>query len=247
MPPTTVRITSLSVLAAAVLAAPARFASAQTEAVPAQRDVGDPRAVIKDLDLRDRPLKDVVEYLREKSGMNIILDDGIGDAPVTLRNLRDVHWRTVLELAAEKAQCVVVERDNNLLKVEKPPRVRFAFDKADVTKVIDAISKISGANIITAPEVQGTITLRLKDVPWRDALDQVAKTLGFTVVEEDRGILRVVSPTTLVDQLISRTFQLRYVQPRSTFVPRINSQYVAGELFRPQGDPSKTFSLLEAL
>lgn len=213
---------------------------------PAPREVGDPRAVIPDLDLRDRPLKDVIDYLRERSGVNIIMDDGI-DETVTLRNLKSMHWRTVLMLAAEKAGCVVIEHAPNVFKVEKPPRVRFAFDKADVTKVIDAISKISGANIITAPEVQGSITLRLKDVPWRDALNQVVKTLGYTVVEEDRGILRVVSPATLVDQLVSETFQLRFVRPQSTIVPKIDSQYVQGKLYTPSGDPAKSFSLLEAL
>ncbi|MFQ5504786.1 MAG: type II secretion system protein GspD [Planctomycetota bacterium] len=206
---------------------------------------GDPQAILRDLDLRDRPLADVVEFIRQKSGVNIVMDDNI-DARVTLK-LKNVDWRTALELAVEKAKCVVIQKGSNVLKVEKPPRVRFAFDQADITKVIDAVSKISGANIITAPEVQGTITLRLKDVPWRDALEQIVKTLGFTVVEEDRDILRVVSPATLVDQLTSKSFQLRYVRPQSTFVPKIASQYVEGSIPRPSGDPAQSFSILQAL
>ena len=234
---------SLTLAAAGLLIGPAAIAQGGS----GRSSSGDRRAVIKTLDLRGYPLQTIVENLRAKSGVNIVLDEGIGETPVTLENLRNVHWRTVLDLAAEKAGCVVVSAGANVLKVEKPPRVRFAFDKADVTQVIDAISKISGANIITAPEVQGTITLRLKDVPWRDALNQVVKTLGFTVVEEDRGILRVVSPATLVDQLVSRTFQLRYVRPQSSFAPQLNSQYVRGAVYRPQGDPSKTFSLIDAL
>ena len=28
--------------------------------------------------------------------------------------------------------------------------------------------------------------MRLKNIPWRDALDATVKTLGFVVVEEDR-------------------------------------------------------------
>jgi len=207
---------------------------------------GDRQAILKDLDLRDRPLKDVVEFIRNKSGGNIVMDDSI-DARVTLK-LKNVHWRTALDLAAEKAECVVIQKGQNVLKVEKPPRVRFAFDQADITKVIDAISKISGANIITAPEVQGTITLRLKDVPWRDALEQIVKTLGYTVVEEDRDILRVVSPATLVDQLVQRTFQLHYVRPRSPFVPQISSEYVKGSIPIPAGDnPAQSFTVLQAL
>ncbi len=220
-------------------------AAAVSQVPPKEGGPGDPQAVIKDLDLRDRPLADVVEFLRQKTGVNIIMDEGI-DARVTLK-LKNVQWRTALELAAEKAGCVVIQRGPNVLKVEKPPRVRFAFDNAPIDKVIDAIAKISGANIITAPEVQGSITLRLKDVPWRDALEQIVKTLGFTVVEEDRNILRVVSPSTLVDQLVSEEFVLRYVRPRSAFVPKITSEYVTGKIYQPTGDPAESFTLLQAL
>ena len=208
-------------------------------------DPGNRQAIIKDLDLRDRSLKDVVEFLREKSGVNLVIDDNI-EARVTLK-LRDVNWRDALELAVEKAGCVIVQKARNVLKIENPPRVVFAFEKAEIGTVIDAIAKISGANIIVAPEVQGSITLRLKNVPWRDALDQVVKTLGFTVVQEDRDILRVVSPSTLVDQLVTKSFQLRYVRPRSTFVPTMNSQYVEGAVYQPGGNPRDSFSLLEAL
>ncbi len=209
------------------------------------QNVGDRKAIVRDLDLRDRPLKDVVEFLRGRAGINIVIDEGI-DTRVTLK-LKNVHWRTALNLAAEKAKCVVVQVGPNVLKIEKPPRVRFAFDNAPITKVIDAIARISGANIITAPEVQGNITLRLRDVPWKDALNQIAKTLGYTVVEEDRNILRVVSPSTLVNQLVLKSFQLRYIRPKGVFVPQIKSQYVKGKFYLTQGDPSQSFTLLQAL
>ncbi|PIE24377.1 MAG: hypothetical protein CSA62_03590 [Planctomycetota bacterium] len=222
----------------------APMAFAQTQKNPG-RDPGNRQAIIKDLDLRDRSLKDVVEFLREKSGVNLVIDDDI-EARVTLK-LRDVNWRDALELAVEKAGCVIVAKARNVLKIENPPRVVFAFEKAEIGTVIDAIAKISGANIIVAPEVQGSITLRLKNVPWRDALDQVVKTLGFTVVQEDRDILRVVSPSTLIDQLVAKSFQLRYVRPRSTFVPKIDSQYVDGAVYKASGNPRDSFSLLEAL
>ena len=206
---------------------------------------GDPKAIISDLDLRDRPLKDVVDFIREKSGMNIVMDEGVYDR-VTLK-LKNVFWRDALREAVEKAGGVVIQRGRNILKIEKPPRVNFAFDRADITLVIDAISKISGANIITAPEVQGSITLRLRDVPWRDALEQIVKTLNFTVVEEDRDILRVVSPSSLQEQLVRKEFQLRYIRPPSVFVPRIQSQYVLGNIYQKIGDPTTTFNLLTSL
>ena len=47
------------------------------------------------------------------------------------------------------------------MQVEQPPRITFAFENADIQKVIDTIAKISGANIVVAPQVQGNITLEV--------------------------------------------------------------------------------------
>jgi type IV pilus assembly protein PilQ len=121
---------------------------------------------------------------------------------------------------------VVSEAEGGVLKIEKPPRVYFAFENTDIQKVIDTIAKISGANIVVAPEVKGTITVRLKNIPWRDALDASVKTLGFVVVEEDRGILRVVPAANIQQDLETATLQLRFVRPSSMLMPFIQSEYV---------------------
>ncbi len=176
------------------------------------------------LKLKDRLLKDVVQTIRRKVGVNIIIDEDI-DETVTI-DLENVGWRVALNLVAERANCVVVEVDQGLLKVVKPPRVHFAFTNAPIQQVIDTIAKVSNANIVVAPEVQGNITLRLQNIPWRDALEAASKTLGYAVTEEDRGILRVVPRSNLREDLVTKTFQLRYVSPKSQFMPTIDSPYV---------------------
>ena len=198
------------------------------------------------LRLSDRLLRDVVQSIRRQAGVNIIIDPAIDDR-VTL-DLVDVEWRQALRLVAEAAGCVVVEEGPNVFKVEKPPRVYFAFENADVQKVIDTIAKISGANIVVAPDVQGSITLRLKDIPWRDALEATAKTLGFVVVEEERGILRVVPPSNMREDLVTKFFQLRYVRPMSQFRPFLQSEYVQNIYQNFQLNPrEENFRLLDAL
>ena len=47
---------------------------------------------------------------------------------------------------------------------------------------------------MVAPEVQGTITLRLRGVPWRDALESTVETLGYAVTERNSGILVITPP-----------------------------------------------------
>ena len=199
------------------------------------------------LRLKDRDLRDVVASIRKKASVNIIMEPGI-ESTVSI-DLADVHWRQALELVAEQADCVVTELDGGVLKVEKPPRCTFAFDNADIGMVIDTISKISGANIVTAPEVKGQISLRLKNIPWRDTLDAAVKTLGFVVVE-DRGILRVVPASKIQQDLVFEAIPLRYVRPSSQYIPFLQSEYVQNRQANMQQQMQRgqvEFTLLESL
>lgn len=71
------------------------------------------------------------------------------------------------------------------------PRTYFAFRDTDVVKVIDAIAKIGGANIVVAQGVQGNVTLQCKNVPWREALDTAVAQVGAHVTDEGHNLLRV--------------------------------------------------------
>ena len=47
------------------------------------------------------------------------------------------------------------------------------FVNADVTNILRLIGEISNLNIVWGPEVRGTVSMRLKNVPWDQALDLV--------------------------------------------------------------------------
>lgn len=202
------------------------------------------------LNVVERELDAVVQYLRERSGANIVIVDpenqGFASAPVTLQ-VSDVSWRTALDLAAEKVGCVVEERRDGILVVTQPPRVYFEFPNEDIRNVVDLIGKNAGANIVMGPEVEGTVSVRFNGVPWRDALDVVAKARGYVVVEERGGVLRVVDPLKLQDQLVTRSYQFRYLRPRGDFVPVISSEFVEGGPRAPKGEPAEHFAALKAL
>ncbi|MEZ5978898.1 MAG: hypothetical protein R3F34_11835 [Planctomycetota bacterium] len=212
---------------------------------------GTARAQAPDMDARvsirvdGRQLQEVVDFLRDRSGANIVVLQG-GDTPITLK-LTDVPWRDVLDLAAEHAGCIVEERTAGVLAITSPERVTFAFKDANLADVIDTIATVSGANIVVAPEVTGTLSLRLTAVPWRDALEVAVKTLGFTVVTDRRGILRVVDPKSLEDQLTVESYQLRYLRPRATYKPVIKSEFVQGQSIPATGNIEEDFPVLEAL
>jgi type IV pilus assembly protein PilQ len=59
-------------------------------------------------------------------------------------------------------------------------RITLDFQNADIHNILRIIADVSGLNIVTSDEVKGNITIRLKDVPWDQALDVVleSKDLG---------------------------------------------------------------------
>jgi len=198
-----------------------------------------------------RNLSEVAQYLRDQSSSNIVVFPD-ADAPISLE-LTDVPWREALEIAAESAGCVVEERTGGILVVVKPQRVTYETKDTDIRAVIDLIAKLGGANIVVAPEVKGTLSLRLNDVPWRDALDVAVKTLGYVVVEENRGILRVVDPASLQSQMVTKSYQLRYMRPKSAYKPMIKSEFLqpinvqSAQTGGSNRDIAQSFTVLKAL
>jgi type IV pilus assembly protein PilQ len=55
----------------------------------------------------------------------------------------------------------------------KGERITLDFQNADIHNILRIIADVSGLNIVTSDEVKGTVTIRLKDVPWDQALDVV--------------------------------------------------------------------------
>lgn len=216
------------------------------------------------LSVADRPIEDVVATLRARSGANIVIInppvpgkpgevDDVGKRKVTIE-LTNVEWRDALTLAAESVGLVVETRQAGVLAVTATPPFNYDIKDGDIVEVIKAIAAVSGANIVLAPEVKGTVSVHFVGVPWREALEVVAKTRGYVVVQGNYGVLRVVDPKTLQDQLETKTYQLRYLRPKSTYKPIIKSEFIQSrnqqQTQQQQGgtkEIAKTFTVLQAL
>ena len=61
---------------------------------------------------------------------------------------------------------------------------------ADLQDVFRLISDVGKVNIVVAGEVTGTITLKLKNVPWDQALDVVARAKNLSL-ERDGNVIIV--------------------------------------------------------
>ncbi|MBL8914844.1 MAG: type IV pilus secretin PilQ [Archangium sp.] len=82
-------------------------------------------------------------------------------------------------------------------------RVSFEFKDIDIHNLLRIIAEISKKNIVVADDVGGKVTVRLRNVPWDQALDLVlrSKSLGK---EEFGNIIRVAPLKTLEDEAKSR-------------------------------------------
>ena len=75
-------------------------------------------------------------------------------------------------------------------------KVDFNVKDIDIKNLLGAIAEISKKNIIVADDVKGTVTIKLRNVPWDQALDIVLKSKGLG--REDIGnIIRVAPIETL--------------------------------------------------
>ncbi len=68
-------------------------------------------------------------------------------------------------------------------------RLSLNFDDAPVERILQALADYQRVNLLIAPGVEGQLSLRLEDVPWRQALSLVTRLAGLTVVEEENVLL----------------------------------------------------------
>jgi len=67
--------------------------------------------------------------------------------------------------------------------------VSLDVQNADVRDVLRLLAETGGVNILTSGEVQGTITTRLHDVPWEQALAAVLTLTGLAQERQGNVIL----------------------------------------------------------
>lgn len=79
----------------------------------------------------------------------------------------------------------VVEEPNKLVQGSKTgyagEKLSLNFQNIDVRSVLQVIADFTGFNIITSDTVTGNLTLRLKDVPWDQALDIIMQAKGLSM------------------------------------------------------------------
>jgi type IV pilus assembly protein PilQ len=125
----------------------------------------------------------------------------------------------------------VVEDPNRLVRPGYVgEKLSLNFQNVEVRAVLQVIADFTGLNIITSDTVTGNLTLRLKDVPWDQALDIILQSKGLDMrktgnvvwiaprdelATREKLTLEAKAQIADLEPLRTETFQLNYQRAES--------------------------------
>jgi type IV pilus assembly protein PilQ len=77
------------------------------------------------------------------------------------------------------------------VKVKAAKKVTLDLQDADITNVIRLFADVGKVNFVIDDDVEGKVTMKLKNVRWTDALEVVLKSKGLGVERFGKSIYRV--------------------------------------------------------
>ena len=132
-----------------------------------------------------------------------------------MRGVRSGAVTLLLALLLPAASGLAAESKKRTAKPEatptKPadPELRFVGETitldlkdADLKDVLRTFAELTKLNIAIDPDVTGSVTVRLRDVPWDQALDLILRMNGLGYVLEGK-ILRVGKTERLLSDALS--------------------------------------------
>ncbi len=125
--------------------------------------------------------------------------------------------------------------------------VTMNFVDVDIRELAQAMTQVSGVNILVGDEVEGTVTVKITNVPWDKALDNILRIKGLSKsVDSEAGIIRIQKPETVLARDEFERKRLEEVSKQLAARRIISTQYT--EIFRLYyTKPAKVKSQLEAI
>ena len=137
-----------------------------------------------------------------------------------------VSWPEVRERKASR-------RQNR--RADLPGTVSMNFKNADLVNILRLLAAQHHINIITGPDVEGEVSVSLKDVDLWSALDAILKVNGFDWFQQ--GNIIVVKPmeTEMIGELETRVYKMNYADAGaiSTALGSVLSEKGKVQLFSP--------------
>jgi type IV pilus assembly protein PilQ len=155
-------------------------------------DEGDPNGVVKNVSVGEWSGQDGDQLVR----LIVELEQ---PAPYIVEGGRDGLTLTVQDTEPAPLGASVAEEvlgndwatEDDLIALNTP--VSIDVQRASIHTVLRSLAEVGGKDIIASGDVDGKVTVRMRDVPWRDALALILRAHDLGFKEEEDGILRVGS------------------------------------------------------
>lgn len=151
------------------------------------------------LDLVDADLKQVLRTFADITGFIFVMDSQTAaesglDRLITV-NLEEVPWDNALdEILAQAGLEWTLE--GKVLWVHLPAyapagdrkftgdAIKLRLEEADLRQVLATMCRVTALTIDVDPDVEGTISVNLKDIPWDQTLDLILRISGLDYTQE---------------------------------------------------------------
>ena len=80
--------------------------------------------------------------------------------------------------------------------------ITLSFNNTDIREVMQVFSEITNRNILVGKEVKSSLSIELRDIPWKIALKSILDIEGLTwAIDNKTGIIRIHSKDVLREQI----------------------------------------------
>lgn len=158
------------------------------------REVDVPEGLLKRLDVMDfaTPIRFIDTYRRGEN-VRVEIHPSQGTEYEQIAYQSDNHFTLELRpLAKEEVQA----RKERVFEGE---RLSLNFQDIEVRSVLQLLADFTDQNVVVSDSVEGDVTLRLKNVPWDQALDIILKSKGLAM--RQNGNVLMVAPA---DEIAAR-------------------------------------------
>ncbi len=162
------------------------------------------------------PVKSI-DAFNQNGDVKVVIT-GIGEFEQLAYQADDTFTVDVKPVLKESA--ADLQKKKNAFKGE---RLSLNFQNIEVRAVLQLIADFTDLNLITSDTVTGNVTLRLKNVPWDQALDIILRSKGLAMIK-DGNVISVapaeeIAARSKLDQtieaqapLISESLQINYAK-----------------------------------
>ncbi len=100
-------------------------------------------------------------------------------------------------------------------------RLSLNFQDIEVRSVLQLLADFTGLNLVVSDSVEGNLTLRLKNVPWDQAMDIILKTKGLD--QRKAGNVILIAPT---DEIAAREKLELEARAQVEELERLRTEYI---------------------